>query len=122
MANYCGRCGTSLFDGQFQCPVCADRKRWAESERTRKQISKNSQSKSKTCFVATVAFGDPDCIELNILREFRDKKLARRTAGRLFIRWYYKNGERLATWIDTRPLIKKSVRKILLIFVNQLKG
>jgi len=121
MSKYCSRCGTGLFDGQFICPVCADRKAWAESERRSKKLSKNSKSGSKNCFVATVAFGDPDCIELNILREFRDKKLAKNIAGNLFIRWYYKNGEQLATWIDSRPIIKKSVRKILIKFVNKLK-
>jgi predicted RNA-binding Zn-ribbon protein involved in translation (DUF1610 family) len=121
MAKYCSRCGTGLFDGQFICPVCADRKMYEESERRRKAYSKNSQSKSKNCFVATVAFGDPNCIELNILREFRDKKLANNIVGSLFIKWYYKNGEQLATWIDSRPIIKKSVRKILIKFVNKLK-
>jgi hypothetical protein len=110
----------SLFDGQFQCPACADRRAWAESEKRRNELSKNS--KSGSCFVATVAFGDPDCLELNILREFRDKKLARNVVGRLFITWYYKNGEQLATWIDRRPHIKKFVREILIKFVNKLKA
>lgn len=109
MAKYCGKCGMGLWDGQFSCPNCADRRAAA------------SKNKSGSCFVATVAFGDPDCMELNILREFRDKKLARNIVGRLFIRWYYKNGEQLATWIDSRPIIKKSVREILIKFVNKLK-
>jgi hypothetical protein len=121
MSKYCGKCGTGLFDGQFICPVCADRKARAESERRSKKPSKNNQSGTKNCFVATVAFGDPDCIELNVLRKFRDKKLAGNIVGRLFIRWYYKNGEQLATWIDSRPIIKKSVREILIKFVNKLK-
>ena len=119
MANFCSSCGMSLFDGQFACPNCAQRRAQGESEKKRQEMSKNS--KSGSCFVATVAFGDPDCKELNILREFRDKKLARNIVGRAFIRWYYKNGEQLATWVDSRPIVKKSVRKILIRFVNKLQ-
>lgn len=120
MSKYCSRCGTGLFDGQFICPICSDNKRRWQEEQERKAQSSRSENKSKSCFVATVAFGDPNCVELDVLREFRDKKLAKNIFGRFFIRWYYNNGERLANWIESRPIVKKSVREILTKLVRKL--
>ena len=103
-----------LFEGQFQCPACSKPGPAIDHSDPAKRIQQ------KVCFVATVAFGDSDCIELNALREFRDKKLAQNIFGKIFIKWYYANGERLANWIDTHPFLKRSVKSILGTFVRKL--
>ena len=41
------------------------------------------------CYVATCVYGSYDCPEVWTLRRFRDDRLAKRAAGRAFIRVYY---------------------------------
>src|SRR5262245_5071254 len=99
----CTKCGSHLFEGQ-SCPSCYARKREAYS---------SGHSNKQSCFIATVAFGDPDCFELEVLRNFRDTRLSKSKPGRLFIAWYYRNGEQLASWIELRPNVKRLVKTVL---------
>jgi hypothetical protein len=67
-----------------------------------------------TCFVATVAYGDPSHPDVVLLRRFRDEVLVRYTAGRAFIAWYWRTGPRLAGFIGcSQPL--KFFSKYLLV-------
>jgi hypothetical protein len=61
------------------------------------------------CFVATVAFG-PDAPELDVLRGFRDRVLAKSQPGRAFIGWYYREGPALARFVSRRPVLKAATR------------
>ena len=65
------------------------------------------------CFVATATLGSAEHPDLNDLRAFRDRVLAKNFAGRLFIRWYYRYGAYLARFIRPRPLLKKAVRDLV---------
>jgi hypothetical protein len=93
------------------------------SEMDRKQYTENPPPPGGTssCFVATVAFGDPDCWEINTLRNFRDTTLSKNWLGQKFIKWYYKNGEQLAQWVNTKPRIKSATKRILTVIVRYLK-
>lgn len=64
------------------------------------------------CFVATVAFGE-EAPELDTLRAFRDRVLARSVPGRAFIGWYYREGPALARFVAARPLLRGMTRSAL---------
>ena len=72
------------------------------------------------CFVATVAFGE-GAPELETLRTFRDRVLARSRPGRAFIAWYYREGPALAGVVARRPLLRSATRVALRAFTRQLE-
>ncbi len=65
------------------------------------------------CFVATSAFCSPNDPTVILLREFRDIKLSKTSLGKRFIKWYYTNGPKLATFLDNKSYFKPFVRQIL---------
>ncbi len=73
-----------------------------------------SGSSDEDCFVATAAYGTPLAIEIQILREFRDKHMREHEIGKLFIAWYENNGPKLAAFLNKYPRLKPLVRQFLL--------
>jgi|GEM_PF-679025 len=83
------------------------------------------QTKTNQCFIATATIGDPDHPAVVLLREFRDDYLLNRSAGRLFVRWYYAIGpvaarviarslilRRITYWLVVRPAAKMAGRSM----------
>lgn len=66
------------------------------------------------CFIATAAFDSPLSEKVEILKSFRDNYLQKSSAGKLFIKYYYKFSPKIAEHISKIPLLKKIVRKMLL--------
>ena len=62
------------------------------------------------CFIATAAFGTPLANEVIILSEFRDRYLMTNTAGRKFVRCYYKISPTIAKIISRNKLLRFAVR------------
>lgn len=81
----------------------------------------HADKERRNCFVATVAFGDPDCEELTLLRRYRDERLMRSGWGRSFARVYYRIGPRLAAFVAERPWLKARVRQGLSAFCERLR-
>jgi hypothetical protein len=75
---------------------------------------------NKNCFVATVVYESNDCTQLDKLRQWRDNCLFNYSLGRRFIKLYYRYGENLSIIVDKRPILKKSIKKILDSFVSRL--
>ncbi len=71
------------------------------------------------CFVATVAFGE-GAAELDVLRQFRDRVLARSTPGRAFIWGYYAVGPALAEEVSKRRWLKSATAKALRVVVQAI--
>jgi len=70
--------------------------------------------KSSPCFVATALADECDPLTLPRLRAFRDTRLARRAAGRAFIKWYYRNGPWMARLALRAPLfVRRVVARVL---------
>lgn len=63
--------------------------------------------KSGNCFVATATMGDYNHPIVIQLQDFRDTYLSNKTWGKSFVKWYYKNGPYLASFIDKSYLLKK---------------
>ena len=64
----------------------------------------------KSCFVATACFGDEQHPTVLGLRRFRDQVLQKKSLGRSFIAWYYRNGPGLANTLDYIPWIYPLLR------------
>jgi len=73
---------------------------------------------SKTCFVATAAWGDRDHPMVELLREFRDRVLAKTETGAAFICFYYRFGPTLAAAIEGNALACLAAR----ILITPLAG
>jgi hypothetical protein len=72
----------------------------------------------KYCVVATWAFGDEDCPEVQSLREFRDGKLSQSAAGRAFTESYYRHGILLRDALSVIPGAKTAVRGSIRTFLK----
>lgn len=65
------------------------------------------ESKSgATCFVASVAYDDPNHPDVMYLRLFRDSVLAKNKLGVAFIAWYWRNGPKLAKVVSKSNFLK----------------
>jgi uncharacterized repeat protein (TIGR01451 family) len=51
------------------------------------------------CAIATAAHGSPLAADVEILRVFRDRYLMTSTAGRAFVKWYYRTSPPVANFI-----------------------
>ena len=65
----------------------------------------------KKCFVLTACYGNEDDPVVQDFRSFRDNYLTKNKFGRLFIKWYYKHGAKIARHISEKPLTKNGLRK-----------
>jgi hypothetical protein len=66
------------------------------------------------CFIATSLVDVISPQTLPSLQGFRDQFLLSRPLGRSFVRWYYRNGARLAIWVDHFPgFLRVSLAKSL---------
>ena len=73
------------------------------------------------CFIATAVYGDYDHPQVRVLRRFRDRVLVKSTAGRRFVRWYYRAGPKMAELLIDKELLKVMLRRglnFLIIVVN----
>jgi predicted amidophosphoribosyltransferase len=95
----CPYCGKELVADERYCFHCEN------------DLSKlvNKEQKPK-CFIATAAYGNSFVKEVQILRNFRDKKLKNNFLGLLFIKFYYKISPPIAKIIEKNEFIKKIVR------------
>lgn len=79
----------------------------------RKRDGKIKREKS-VCFIASAVYGSPMSKEVNVLREYRDKKLIFSWHGKVFLSIYNQIGPSLAIFISQHHSIKTFVRTILL--------
>jgi hypothetical protein len=69
------------------------------------------ESKSgATCFVASVAYDDPNHPDVMFLRLFRDASLRHHQFGKAFIDWYWRNGPKLAIFVGKSRLLRNIAR------------
>ena len=70
------------------------------------------------CFIATAAFGSRIAQEVKILQEFRDTILIRNTAGKKFVRLYYRASPPLADLISRHDTLRIIARLSLLPLIG----
>ena len=80
------------------------------------------ESKSgATCFVASVAYEDPNHPDVMFLRFYRDTVLVNSYLGRAFISFYWKAGPNLSLVVSKSDMLKKIARKSIGKVVEYLK-
>lgn len=78
-------------------------------------------SSGSLCFVATTAFGDKNNQNVIFLRNYRDLVLKKTHSGRKFINWYYRNGPKIANFIENKIVLRTISRIILKLMVRILR-
>lgn len=73
-----------------------------------------------TCFVASVAYDDPNHPDVMFLRAYRDTVLKSSPLGRGFIAWYWRNGPRLAKIVSRSSALKRASRYFISRIVKAL--
>lgn len=81
----------------------------------------NQLNPSEGCYIATMVYGDYNHPQVLILRSFRNKYLATRNWGRVFIKSYYKYSPILVEKLKSHQRVNLVIRKLLDCFVVQLK-
>ena len=74
------------------------------------------------CYIATMAYGDYEHPQVQILRHFRDLYLAQRNWGKWFIKTYYQYSPKLVEKLKNYTLINKIIRKSLDGFISCIKN
>ncbi len=79
--------------------------------------STQSPNQKSSCFVATVVFESPDHPTVEWLRWWRDTKLIKHVAGRLFIGFYRHIGPILARFVAHTPYVRGYLKNWIERFV-----
>lgn len=80
------------------------------------------QSKSGiTCFVASVAYENPDHPDVAFLRYYRDNVLCNFKGGQAFITWYWAKGPKIARIVNRSAILRKASRLVISALVKLLK-
>lgn len=87
-----------------------------------KAFLRSSAQQRPRCFIATAAYGDPHCFEVQTLRWFRDHRLKQNSWGRLLILGYYKLSPPIARWVSQgstrRTLVRLLLRPLLKVITR----
>jgi len=71
------------------------------------------------CFIATAAYGTPMAVEIELLREFRDKEMEPNSLGRTLVAMYYEASPSIANIIarseNMRSLVRLNLKPIIRI-------
>lgn len=73
------------------------------------------------CFVASAAYQDADHPDVKYLRAFRDEKLSKSDLGRSFIDWYWRNGPKLAEFVEGKPVPRALAKLFISMIVKLIK-
>jgi uncharacterized repeat protein (TIGR02543 family) len=68
---------------------------------------------TRSCFIATAAYGSPSCERIDVLREFRDVVLLESAVGSRFVTLYYRFSPPVADVIAGSDLLATVVRELL---------
>lgn len=93
--------------------------RSAKNAEAFRKFLKLSNSKRPRCFIATSAFEYRNST-VEALCHFRDHQLKKTSAGRKFIRFYYRYSPGVARFLDRHPSLKPATRAALKLAVKAL--
>jgi len=74
------------------------------------QSSRNTNNNEDYCFIATACYGSMRYLEVQILRDFRDKKLLTNRIGTRMVKLYYDYSPPIASFLSKHIFLSKIVR------------
>ncbi len=80
----------------------------------------SANEKRPRCFIATAAFKDPNAIEVQHLRRWRDTRLKASFWGRKFVYLYYRISPPIACYLDKHESLKPFVRAVLRTLIKRV--
>lgn len=86
------------------------------------QLNAAKKKQNSACYIATMAYGDCDHPQVQILRDFRDETLSKTYPGRLFISTYYALSPSLVRILKGHKSTNKAIRSILNCLIRKLKS
>jgi len=113
-------------DDRINCPSCGKKivpriiTHYGKPEKSVCPYCASTVKTFSNCFIATAVYGDPSCYQVGELRKYRDNHLLKSTAGRAFVRSYYKISPTIARWLITKPTLSKQIRAVLDIAVKHI--
>lgn len=90
-----------------------------KSEKQQENIVSETE-KSSGCYIATCVYGNYNYPEVNVLRRYRDNKLAINKLGALFIKIYYKISPLIVRKFGKIEFFRTIIKKPLDLFVRHL--
>jgi ankyrin repeat protein len=66
------------------------------------------------CFIATACYGDINCPQVNVLRQYRDEEMLHKVLGRILVSIYYAVSPPIAEWLKSKPRLASALRKKVL--------
>lgn len=78
----------------------------SKSEQIKNPKNDHEPEKGK-CFIATAAMGSYNHPQVMELRNFRDEWILSKSWGNEFVKWYYRNGEKVANIIEKNIILKR---------------
>lgn len=94
----------------------------AKNPQIMRTFLRNTKSSRGPCFVASAAFaGEPDAVELWILRRYRDEFLRPSPAGRRLIALYYRHSPPFARLLGRSPASRAATRWLIVKVASRLK-
>ncbi len=76
-------------------------------------VANPSYVSSKSCYIATMAYGDYEHPQVMVLRKFRDDILLNSFIGRLFVKLYYIISPKIVLVLTNQNTTNSFIRKIL---------
>ncbi len=76
-----------------------------------------AEQKVRSCYIATMCYGNYDHPQVLVLRDFRDSVLLHHSWGQEFVRFYYRNSPNWVEHLKDKQLINKAIRAILDKFI-----
>ena len=80
---------------------------------------KKRRKKKDECFISTVCFGE-NALETEKFRRWRDNSLVNYKLGRFFIKWYYKYGSEISSFLKKVKILKYITKFFLKRIANLL--
>jgi hypothetical protein len=84
-------------------------------------IKTTTESAEKSCYVATMAYGDNDAPEVQTLRTYRDQYLRKSLLGMAFINFYYTYSPAFVERHRSKTWLHKAIKRVLNVFVSVIR-
>lgn len=84
-------------------------------------VAEHFSHSNSSCFVATQVYNDSNSDEVVALRKWRDEVLLQNAFGKVFVKYYYRFGEKMALFLKNHTLIEKTVKWAIDLLVSHIK-